>query len=104
MHLFRRKLPPLPAAPTQVAPVLAAKPESASNTTSVSETIDLLELDLSAMTRDVERAAASVRGGARASAQALASIRASTEILAAESQDAKRCAHQASQEVTKRAV
>jgi methyl-accepting chemotaxis protein len=42
------------------------------------------------MIREVEQAAASVRGGASASAQALAAIRVSTETLAAKSQDAKR--------------
>ena len=46
------------------------------------------------MIREVEQAAASVRGGASASAQALAAIRASTEMLAAKSQDAKRDADQ----------
>jgi methyl-accepting chemotaxis protein len=61
--------------------------------TSIRETIDLLELDLSKMIQEVVRAAASVRGGASASAEALAAIRSRTEILAAKSQDAKREAH-----------
>jgi methyl-accepting chemotaxis protein len=65
-----------------------------SNATAVRETIDLLELDLSAMIREVEHAAASVRGGASASAEALSAIRANTEILAAKSQDAKHDAEQ----------
>ena len=59
-------------------------------TTSIRETIDLLELDLSAMIRDVAGAAASVRSGASASADALAAIRARSETLAGQSQDAKR--------------
>ena len=58
--------------------------------TSIRETIDLLELDLSAMIRDVAGAAASVRSGASASADALAAIRAQSETLAGQSQDAKR--------------
>src|SRR6185312_3993599 len=58
--------------------------------TSIRETIDLLEFDLSAMIRDVAGAAAAVRGGASASAQSLAAIRARTETLAAKSHDAKR--------------
>jgi methyl-accepting chemotaxis protein len=58
------------------------------------ETIDLLELDLGAMIREVAQAAASVRGGASASAKALAAIRERTEILVAKSQDAKRDAAQ----------
>jgi methyl-accepting chemotaxis protein len=65
-----------------------------SSATAIRETIDLLELDLGAMIREVERAAASVRGGASASAEALSAIRANTEILAAKSQDAKRDAEQ----------
>ena len=46
------------------------------------------------MIREVERAAASVRGGASATAEALTAIRASTEGLSAKSQDAKRDADQ----------
>ena len=65
-----------------------------SSATTIRETIDLLELDLGAMIREVERAAASVRGGASASAEALAAIRVNTETLAAKSQDAKRDADQ----------
>ena len=96
MLSFRRKPSPLPApvAPPAAAPVPAAKPESPSSATSIRETIDLLELDLSAMIREVERAAAAVRGGASASAEALTAIRSSTEIIAAKSQDAKRDADQ----------
>ncbi|MEI9804405.1 MAG: hypothetical protein WDN48_08010 [Pseudolabrys sp.] len=73
---------------------MAAEPTPASSATSIRETIDLLELDLSAMIREVAAAAASVRGGASASAEALAAIRARTESLAAKSQDAKRDADQ----------
>src|SRR5664279_3700631 len=96
MLSFRRKPSPLPApvAPPAAAPVPAAKPESPSSATSIRETIDLLELDLSAMIREVERAAAAVRGGASASAEALTAIRSSTEIIAAKSRDANRNADQ----------
>jgi len=86
---------PIEAAPLETAasqPVAA--PAGHGGTTSIRETIDLLEVDLSAMIRDVERAAAAVRGGASASAEAITAIRASTEILAAKSQDAKRDADQ----------
>ena len=76
----------------QPAVDLLAQNESAVTgaTTSIRETIDLLELDLSAMIRDVAGAAASVRSGASASADALAAIRARSETLAGQSQDAKR--------------
>lgn len=81
---------PPPCAP----PPPAAEPAATSNAASIRETIDLLELDLSAMIREVEQAAASVRGGASASAEALTSIRTNSETLAAKSQDAKRDADQ----------
>lgn len=83
--------PPLPETP-QVCP--PAEPAAASSTASIRETIDLLELDLSAMIRDVALAATAVRGGASASAEALAAIQARTETLVAKSQDAKRDADQ----------
>ena len=79
-----------PSLPPISDPQPAVEPVSMSSTTSIRETIDLLELDLSAMIREVARAAASVRGGASASAEALAAIRTSTETLAAKSHDAKR--------------
>ena len=63
---------------------------AASTTSSFRETVDLLELDLIAMIRDVVQAAGSVRGGASASAEILGTIQARTEDLARESQDAKR--------------
>jgi len=96
MFSFFRKPRPLltPVPLPTAAPHPAAEPTGPSSTTSIRETIDLLELDLSAMIREVEQAAAAVRGGASASAQALNAIRASTEILAAKSQDAKRDAGQ----------
>ena len=82
------KAAPLP--PSEPIATPAAAPVAMSTATSIREIIDLLELDLSAMIREVARAAASVRGGASASAEALTAIRARTEILAAKSQDAKR--------------
>ena len=95
LSLFKKpRLPEVLPPPPVSAPQPAATSKSLSNTTSIRETIDLLELDLSAMIREVAQAAASVRGGASASAEALAAIRASTENLAAKSQDAKRDADQ----------
>ena len=73
-------LPEAPASPIQI-------PEAAAATAaSVRETIDLLELDLSAMIRDVAQAAEAVHSGTSASAQALASIRTRGETLASQSQ------------------
>jgi methyl-accepting chemotaxis protein len=74
----------------EVQPVALGEPDAASSTASIRETIDLLELDLGAMIRDVAGAAASVRSGASASAEALAAIQARTATLAAQAQDAKR--------------
>jgi methyl-accepting chemotaxis protein len=73
--------------------LLAEGSQAATNTagaTSIRETIDLLELDLGAMIREVAGAASSVRAGASASAEALAAIRSQSETLAVKSQDAKR--------------
>lgn len=91
---FRKSTPPAEAAPS--APPVPPEPVANTGATnaSIRETIDLLELDLSAMIRSVAQAAASVRGGASASAEALAAIRTRTETLAAKSQDAKRDADQ----------
>ncbi|MFA6265333.1 MAG: methyl-accepting chemotaxis protein [Pseudolabrys sp.] len=61
---------------------------------SVRETIDLLELDLGAMIREVAQAAEAVHTGTSASAHALASIRVRSETLASHSQDARRDAGQ----------
>ncbi|MDO9412452.1 MAG: methyl-accepting chemotaxis protein [Pseudolabrys sp.] len=83
----------MPAA-QPVAQDIPAALASINNTASIRETIDLLELDLSAMIEDVASAAASVRSRTGASAEALAAIQARTEALAAQSLDAKRDADQ----------
>ncbi len=94
--LFRKSQPrdasALPEAPPLVAPESLA--DSGANAASVRETIDLLELDLSAMIGDVAQAAEAVHSGTSASAQALASIRARGETLAGQSQAARRDAGQ----------
>jgi methyl-accepting chemotaxis protein len=92
MLAYFRKPPQLqvPAAAPAAAPQPSADLAGTNSAPSIRETIDLLELDLGAMIREVERAADSVRAGAGASADALTAIRASSESLAAKSQDAKR--------------
>jgi methyl-accepting chemotaxis protein len=83
--------PPVAEPAPAVSELLPAAPAAAANAaTSFRETIDLLELDLIAMIREVVQAAASVRGGAGASAQILNTIQARTAGLAGKSQDAKR--------------
>ena len=77
-----------PALPAEERPA-PALPQAAADL-SFRETVDLLETDLSAMIRDVARAAASVKADASASSEILSGISARTEELARESRDAKR--------------
>ena len=79
--LFRKR-PPEPAVPVD-APE-PAKPAAASGapaTDSTQEILDLLELELGAMIRQLERAANSVAGGAEATAATLSTIRQRTDAL-----------------------
>ena len=79
--LFRKR-PPEPAVPVE-APE-PAKPAAASGapaTDSTQEILDLLELELGAMIRQLERAANSVAGGAEATAATLSTIRQRTDAL-----------------------
>ena len=77
---WNRKRPPEPAAPAIDRP-----PAAPALTTDVSdparEILELLELELGAMTRQLERAAHSVAGGADATATTLATIRQRTDAL-----------------------
>src|SRR5712671_1551881 len=80
--LFRKRLPepvtPAPEPKAATAPVDApAAPES----DSAREILELLELELGAMIRQLERAAHSVAGGAEATAATLATIRQRTDAL-----------------------
>src|SRR5471032_1419726 len=85
--LFRRRLPepaapatePQAAVPPSAAPATPAPATPASD--SASEIIELLELELGAMIRQLERAAASVAGGAEATAATLSTIRQRTNGL-----------------------
>ncbi|MBR0912656.1 methyl-accepting chemotaxis protein [Bradyrhizobium japonicum] len=82
--LFRKRLPDLsaPVAPPQAAPSpvdLAPGPSAEGD--SAREILELLELELGAMIRQLERAANSVAGGAEATAATLADIRERTDAL-----------------------
>jgi methyl-accepting chemotaxis protein len=82
--LFRKRLPELvgPAvAPQAVTPAAAADASLPSGSDSAKEILDLLELELGAMIRQLERAANSVAGGAEATATTLATIRQRTDGL-----------------------
>src|SRR4030088_2417635 len=81
--LFRKRLPE-PAAPTvepqAVRPGVTADASLASDSDSATEILELLEVELGAMIRQLERAANSVAGGAEATAT-LATIRQRTDAL-----------------------
>ena len=82
--LSRKRLPE-PAAPAvePKAALSAAAPKasSAAESDSAKEILELLELELGAMIRQLERAANSVAGGAEATAATLANIRKRTDAL-----------------------
>ena len=85
--LFRKQVPE-PAAPTAAAKVPAASaPEipAAAEIDSAREILELLELELGGMIRQLERAAGSVADGAEATASTLATIRARTNALSGRS-------------------
>jgi len=76
--LFRKRLPD-PAAPTAIpvaaTPTIAADVAGVSDSDSAREILELLELELGAMIRQLERAAHSVADGAEATAATLSTIR-----------------------------
>jgi methyl-accepting chemotaxis protein len=82
--LFRKR-PPEPAAPSvapeTVIPAAPADASSHSDTDSAKEILELLELELGAMIRQLERAANSVASGAEATAATLVTIRQRTDAL-----------------------
>lgn len=80
--LFRKRLPDMAvsaAAPQAAQP--ASAPVPAAGADSAREILELLELELGAMIRQLERAANSVAGGAEATAATLADIRQRTDAL-----------------------
>lgn len=82
--LFRRREPEsvAPAVKSEV-PAASVAPEALTSTESDSarEILELLELELGGMIRQLERAASSVAAGAEATAATLATIRARTDAL-----------------------
>ncbi|PSO21238.1 chemotaxis protein [Bradyrhizobium sp. MOS003] len=82
--LFRKRLPDVAApatAPAAPQPAAHSEPVPAVETDSAREILELLELELGAMIRQLERAANSVAGGAEATATTLAAIRDRTDAL-----------------------
>jgi methyl-accepting chemotaxis protein len=81
--LFRKR-PPEPAAPAIAPPPASAVAVDASATSdsdSAKQILELLEIELGAMIRQLERAAHSVAGGAEATAATLSTIRQRTDAL-----------------------
>jgi methyl-accepting chemotaxis protein len=82
--LFRKRLPEpaVPAVePRAVTAAVVADTSPAADSDSAKEILELLELELGAMIRQLERAANSVAGGAEATAATLATIRQRTDAL-----------------------
>src|SRR6478672_6712344 len=93
--LFRKQVPePTAPAVAPKVPAAAAAPDgpSSTETDSAREILELLELELGAMIRQLERAAGSVADGAEATAAKLATIRARTDALSGRSSDAQNTA------------
>ena len=83
-RLFRKRQlePAVPAAePMPVEPAVVADAANASDRDSAQEILELLELELGAMIRQLERAANSVAGDAEATATTLSTIRQRTNAL-----------------------
>src|SRR5437773_547581 len=81
--LFRKRQPE-PAAPAienAPAPVAPADVPAATDSDSAREILELLDLELGAMIRQLEKAANSVAGGAEATATTLSTIRQRTDAL-----------------------
>ena len=70
-----------PSSPRPATPTVAADAPAAPDGDSASEILELLELELGAMIRQLERAAHSVAGGAEATAATLSTIRQRTDAL-----------------------
>jgi methyl-accepting chemotaxis protein len=83
MFTGRREAEALPAIEAPPAMPELETDESQTRLAAIRETIDLIETDLAAMIRDVQRAADAVRGGTRATADVLGTIRGQSESLAA---------------------
>src|ERR1700754_1220434 len=78
----RRSEPAAPAmAPQAAAPIAVVDSSAPSDSDSAREILELLELELGAMIRQLERAANSVAGGAEATAATLSTIRQRTDAL-----------------------
>src|SRR6266478_5216305 len=102
--MFRKRLPapPAPAIEPQAAkPDPFAEVPGASDAESARQILELLELELGGMIRQLERAANSVAGGAEATATTLSTIRKRTDALTGRTSDAQTTATTFSQAADK---
>jgi methyl-accepting chemotaxis protein len=101
--LFRKRQPEPAVAATTSAPAPAAMAEvpAAAATDSAKEILELLELELGAMIRQLEKAANSVAGGAEATAATLTTIRQRTDALTGRTSEAQSTATTFSQAADK---
>ena len=81
--IFRKRLPEeaTPAVAPRAAPIVVAGPDPSTEGDSTKEILELLELELGGMIRQLERAANAVAVGAEATAVKLATIRGRTDAL-----------------------
>src|SRR5205814_6502220 len=81
--LFKKRVPEpaLPAAQPKAPPVANATESASADGDSAKAILELLELELGTMIRQLERAASSVAGGAEATAATLSTIRQRTDAL-----------------------
>ncbi len=101
--LFRKPAPAAPlaeTAPTPADPAMDTAPVAAGNE-SAAQILELLEVELQAMVRQLERAAASVAGGAHSTAETLAAIRQRTGTLTGRTSQAHATAETFSQATDK---
>ncbi|MCA6124362.1 methyl-accepting chemotaxis protein [Bradyrhizobium sp. WSM 1704] len=89
--LFRKQVPEpaAPAVPAEVPAAAAPEMPASAEIDSAREILELLELELGGMIRQLERAAGSVADGAEATASTLATIRARTDALSGRSSAAQ---------------
>jgi methyl-accepting chemotaxis protein len=86
--LFRRAAP-APAPESQAKPAVVTEAADHSEAESIRQILELLEVELGGMIRQLDRAAGSVAGGAEATAVTLATVRQRTDALSLRSSEAE---------------
>jgi methyl-accepting chemotaxis protein len=84
-----RKVAPAPAPESQAKPAVVTEAADHSEAESIRQILELLEIELGGMIRQLDRAAGSVAGGAEATAVTLATVRQRTDALSLRSSEAE---------------